>query len=142
MKYQIKLSWDGKSGGELNFKNYPKMRLDTPIEFGGTGRYPCPDDLFFSSVAGCLLTTFLYFKRKLKLHLEGLQILINGNVDFIGPKGYRITRVKAVMHIKTRKNEEEKVKKCVELTKDFCHITRSIEKTIPIEISMKLTYTR
>ena len=140
LEYRVKLRWDGKSGGIVNL-NTSTLRLDTPVEFGGEGRYPCPDELFFSAIGGCLLTTFLYFRRKLNLPLEGFRISIHGNVDLAGPKGYRITRIRALMYIKTIKNEEANAKKCAELTKDFCHITRTIEKVIPIEISTEVTST-
>ena len=139
LEYQLKLIWDGKSGGAVKLKN-STLRLDTPLEFGGRGKHPCPDELFFSAIGGCLLTTFLYFRRKLNLHLEEFRISINGNVTAT-PEGYRIPRVKIVMHIKTTKNEEANAKKCVELTKDFCHITRTLEKAILIETSMEIIST-
>ena len=139
LEYQVKLLWDGKSGGKVDFRNYPTLKLDTPKEFGGRGLYPCPDELFFSAVGGCLLTTFLHFRRKLDLYLEEFRISIKGNVDLSGSGGYSITRIKAVMYVKTTKNEEVKAKKCIELTKDFCHITRTLEKAFPIEISIEIT---
>jgi len=138
LKYQTNLLWDGKSGGEVDFKD-STLRLDTPVEFGGGGKYPCPDELFFSAVGGCLLTTFLYFQRKLSFRLENLQVTIGGDVDLVGPEGYRITRIKAVLRIQTIKEEEAKAKNCATLTRDFCHITRALEKTIPTEISAEVT---
>ena len=134
---QINLLWDGESGGEVNIRNHPPLRLDTPVEYGGKGRYPCPDEIFLSAIGGCLLTTFLYFKRKIRLHLEGLRISVSGNVGLVGPEGYRITDLKAVIRIKTSKEEEANVKKCVEWTKDYCHITRAL--TVPVKISMEIT---
>jgi len=139
LKYQIKLLWNGKSGGEVDFKG-ATLRLDTPVEFGGEGRYPCPDEFFFSAVGGCLLTTFLYFQRKLSLRLEDIQVTISGNVDLVGPEGYRITRIKAVLHIQTTEEEGAKAKECATLARDFCHITRTLEKVIPTEISAEVTH--
>ncbi len=133
---QINLLWDGESGGEISIGNHPPLRLDTPVEYGGRGRYPCPDELFLSAIGGCLLTTFLYFKRKVRLHLEGLQISVSGNVNLIGPEGYRITDLKAVLRVKTSKGEESNVKKCVEWAKDYCHITRAL--TVPIKLEHKI----
>jgi len=89
LECQIHLFWDGESGGEIDFKG-SALRLDTPVEFGGKGRYPCPDQLLFSAVGGCLLTTFLYFQRKLSFRLDGLQITVGGDIDLDGPEGYRI----------------------------------------------------
>ncbi len=136
LKYEIRLMWDGKSGGTINLKD-STLRLDTSVEFGGSGRYPCPDELFFSALGGCLLTTFLYFQRKLRLHLRDLQILIRGNVDFIGPEGYRVTGINALLQVKIAKGEDRKLRECVELAREYCHLTQALEKSIPIEISVE-----
>ena len=138
LEYQIHLFWDGESGGKIDFKG-SALRLDTPVEFGGKGRYPCPDQLLFSAVGGCLLTTFLYFQRKLSFHLNGFHITVGGDIDLDGPEGYRITRIKAILHVKTIEGEDAKAKDCAKLTKDFCHITRALEKVVPTEISAEVT---
>jgi organic hydroperoxide reductase OsmC/OhrA len=141
LEYKVNLLWDGKSGGTIPFEKYPALKLDTPIEFGGEGRYPCPDELFISAVGGCLLTTFLYFRRKFDFPLEKLQISINGTVDSIPREGYRLTSIEAKLHITTNKNEEATAKKCAEYTKTFCHITRVLEQAIPIEMTVDVTST-
>ncbi len=137
--YRLKLFWDGRSGGEVNFNDHPALKFDMPKAFGGEGRYHCPDELFFSAVGGCFLTTFLYFQRKLDFPLKGLQILIDGSVNLVGPEGYRITGLKAMMCIETVKGEEEKAKECFELMKDFCHITRTLNGVILTEIISEIT---
>ncbi len=137
LKYEIRLLWDGKSGGTVKLKD-STLRLDTSAEFGGGGRYPCPDELFFSALGGCLLTTFLYFQRKLRLHLQDLQISMKGNVDFIGPEGYRVTGIKALFQVKIAKGEDRKLRECIELARDYCHLTQALEKSIPIEISVEM----
>jgi putative redox protein len=138
-KGNVTLLWDGESGGEVNVGDHPSLRLDTPVEYGGKGRYPCPDELFLAAIGGCLLTTFLYFKRKLSLNIVDLKISVDGNVSSVGPEGFRIDDVNAVLHIITSKIEKSKAKKCTELTRKFCHITRTLEKVVPIKIIVKIT---
>ena len=133
--------WDGRSGGEVDFKDHPPLKLDMPKEFGGEGKYHCPDDLFFSAIGGCLITTFLYFQRKLDLRLKDVQILLEGNVNLIGPEGYRVTGLKATMRIKTDKGEKQKAEECFKLTRDFCHITRTMEGSLPTEITKEILLT-
>jgi len=43
------------------------------------------------------------------------------------------------LHIQTIEEEEGKAKKCATLTREFCHITRTLDKVIPIEISAEVT---
>lgn len=61
MSFPVELKWDGETGATALTKGQ-QLKVDMPVEFGGLGRAPCPDELLAASVAGCLLTTFLYFK--------------------------------------------------------------------------------
>lgn len=133
---QISLLWDGESGGEINFINHSKLKIDTPLEHGGKGKHPSPGELLFSAIGGSLLTTFLYMKRKVQLHLEELQISVSGNVNLSGPEGYRITDLKAFLRIKTVKREEANAKKCVEWAKHYCYIIHAL--TVPVKIEQKI----
>nr|MDO8134173.1 OsmC family protein [Candidatus Njordarchaeum guaymaensis] len=139
IEFQASLSWDGKSGGEVKVSSGHALRIDTPRDFGGEGRYPCPDELFFSAIGGCLITTFLYMHKKIMFNLKGLQVSVTGNVESMGTEGFRIRRVGANMNVETDQEGKDKARNCIEMTKRFCHITRSIEKSIPIEISWKVT---
>ena len=131
--YDVKVSWNGESGGDVIFKDH-SMKIDTPIKYGGRGKGLCPDELFFASIAGCLTTTFLFFKRKLRLKLNGLEISVQGEVESHGSKGYFIGGIRAVIRIEVNRGDEERAQRCSDLAKEYCHITRSIEGSLPIEV--------
>ena len=134
LEYRVKLVWDTESGGDIFIRHFPKLKLDIPVEFGGKSRFPCPDELFLSAVGGCFLTTFLYFKERLRIELRSLQVLVNGTVDYTGPEGYRIKKIEIIIHVEVDREEKLKAEECVELTKTFCHLTRSLEEGIPIKV--------
>jgi organic hydroperoxide reductase OsmC/OhrA len=136
--FRADLSWDSRSGAQITLPKGSTISIDTPKEFGGEGRYPCPDELFFSAIGGCLITTFLYVHKKLEFNLRGLQVSVTGNVESIGTEGFRIKRVEAIMSVETDQEGKEKARECIDMTKKFCHITRSIEKSIPIDLSWKV----
>jgi organic hydroperoxide reductase OsmC/OhrA len=141
LEYKVKLVWDTESGGEVHISGFPKLKLDMPVEFGGKGRFPCPDELFFSAVGGCFLTTFLYFKERLKIKLKDLQILVQGKVVYVGPRGYRIKEIQIIMNVNVDEEERLKAEECVELTQNFCHLTKSLEESIPIKVKSNVTNT-
>ena len=141
LEYQVKLVWDAESGGDVYITGFSKLKIDMPVEFGGKGRFPCPDELFFSAVGGCFLTTFLYFKERLKIKLRDLQILVQGTVKNVGPKGYRISGIQITMNVDVDEEDQLKAEECAELTKDFCHLTRSLETGIPIKVTSKVKKT-
>lgn len=138
MVYEVDLSWDGKSGGEITLPKGSTLRIDMPKEFGGEGKYLCPDELFFSAVGGCLLTTFLYMHKKLRFNLKGLHILVRGEIESHAPEGYKVSMARVNMNVETDDEGRGKAQDCIEMTKKFCHITNSIEKAVPIEIASKV----
>jgi uncharacterized OsmC-like protein len=137
LKYTIELNWDMESGGEAHIDNLPAVKLDLPKDFGGKGRFPCPVELFLSSVGGCLLTTFLYYRRKLRVLLHGLQVEVKGSVDLVG-EAYQITGIEVVIKVETDEDEKTKAEECVELTKYYCLLIRVLEQTVPIETSVEI----
>ncbi|WXG47282.1 MAG: OsmC family protein [Candidatus Atabeyarchaeum deiterrae] len=139
IEFKVNLAWDGKSGGEVTLASGATLHVDQPKEFGGEGKHLCPDDLFFSAIGGCLLTTFLYMHRKSKFNLKGVHISVNGAVESLSQEGYRVKGARVNMNVETDKEGDEKARNCIEMTKRFCHITRSIEKSIPIQILSTVT---
>ena len=136
LRYAVELVWDKESGGKAYVRDFPPLGLDMPLDFGGKSRFPCPDELFFSAVGGCVLTTFLHFKERLELSLKGLRVSVKGNVGSIGPEGYRITAIDVLITMEVDDEERLKAEKCAELAKEYCHLTRSLEQGIPIKVSV------
>jgi uncharacterized OsmC-like protein len=134
----IGLTWDGQSGAEVKIGTTHTLRLDLPLEFGGMGRYPCPNELFFASIGGCLLIEFLYFKNKLNFTLMGLQVDVEGTEEMSGLEGYRITRIKATLTVKTIESDQDEAETCVELTKKYCPLTRTLEKAVLIDFITRI----
>ena len=130
----IGLTWDGQSGAEVTIGTTHTLRLDMPPEFGGMGRYPCPNELFFASIGGCLLTEFLYFKKQLNFTLKGLHVDVEGTEEMSGLEGYRITRIKATLTVETIESDQYEAETCAELTKKYCPLTRTLEKAVRVDI--------
>lgn len=143
LKYETELIWDLESGVKVHTREVytgeaHELKLDMPIEFGGKGRFPCADDLFFSAVGGCILITFLYFKAQLGLRLKGLQVLVKGKVDLVGMRRYEVTDIEVIIHIETEEKERPKAEECVELTRYYCHLGRVLNPAIPLRISTEV----
>ncbi|MEM3065997.1 MAG: hypothetical protein QXI81_01505, partial [Nitrososphaerota archaeon] len=77
--FNVRLNWDHSTGAEA-FTKGGSIRLDMPKDFGGLGRYPCPDEVFLSALGGCMITTFVYFQRRLGAKIDGIEVNIDGEV--------------------------------------------------------------
>ncbi|MEM4165026.1 MAG: OsmC family protein [Nitrososphaerales archaeon] len=135
---EASITWDGKTGGSVRSRRF-ELLFDMPEEFGGLGRSFCPDELFLSAVGCCLITTFLSFKSRFKLAVKGLRAKVEGEVKLMGSEGYRIKAIKVKLEASTSEDGVERVKRYFELAKEYCHITRSIEGCIPIDVQIEVS---
>jgi len=140
LAFFVEFLWDGRTGGQASLGEHGSLKIDALPEFGGEGKHPCPDELFLAAIGGCLLTTFLYFRRKLRLPLLDLKVSVGGEVRLRGPEGYRLSPLEAAIHVRTLKGQRAKAEGCVKLTRDFCHLTKLVEGTVPVELSAKIDY--
>jgi len=138
LRYGVKLLWDKETGGRAYVEGFPPLLFDRPVKFGGKSRFPCPDHYFFSAVGGCVITTFLFFRGRLKLKMKELQVSVQGEVNSVGPEGYRVANLDIVVHVGVDEGERSKAEKCAELAREFCHLTRSLERGIPVSVKYEV----
>ncbi|MBS7655635.1 OsmC family protein [Candidatus Bathyarchaeota archaeon] len=117
------VAWDKKTGGFIKTRKGVVAKIDIPKEFKGLGRYSCPDELFISSIAACLLTTFLYFKNKMQLKLLNLSVNSKGTV-IKEPDGYELKNVYFNIVATTKKEYKEAAMKCLNLSEEYCHLLK------------------
>jgi organic hydroperoxide reductase OsmC/OhrA len=135
MIYEAEAVWDGLTGGNVAIGEY-NLNFDTPAEYGGRGSAPCPDQLFLSSIGGCILNTFLNFKRRLGAETRSVKVQTTCRIELRNPNGYRLTRVTATIHVTPEEGDEDRNRRCAELARDYCHITKSIEPAVPVDVEI------
>ena len=137
IEYHSVSEWDGKTGGTATVSNNRKVSYDTPESFGGLGDGICPDELFVSSVLGCLNNTFLDFQRRFELDLKKLRLSGTATAVFDGT-GYKITGVQINGEIIVGEDELDTGKRCIELMKEYCHLTRTIKDCLPFDYNITI----
>jgi len=131
VEYQSDTAWDGQTGCVCSVSNGRKVVADTPKSYGGREEGVCPDELFVSSLLSCLNNTFLDFQRRFEMELKALNLSGKAVAEFDG-EGYRITTLDISGEILVGKDELATGTRCVQLMKEYCHISRSLENCIPI----------
>lgn len=137
LEHHSQSEWDGKTGGTTSVTDNRKIVYDTPKTYGGRGEGICPDEIFVSAVLGCLNNTFLDFQRRFEMELISLNLKGKATVTFDG-EGYTITGVSVSGEVVVGEDELDTGKRCVELMREFCHLTRSIKSCIPIEYDISV----
>jgi organic hydroperoxide reductase OsmC/OhrA len=136
LHYSITSKWDQGTGGVASTGKF-NIRFDTPEEFGGLEKSPCPDHLFLSSICGCLINTFLSFKRRFNAETEDMSVESEMSISYDDKTGYRIDDIYVKFKIESSEVHLPMNRKCAELAHKFCHITRSID-SIPINLDIEL----
>ncbi|MEM2883230.1 MAG: OsmC family protein [Nitrososphaerales archaeon] len=132
VSYSVKADWDEQSGAEITSRGIT-IRVDLPPEFGGLGQRLTPDELFLGAISGCLMITFLHFRRINKLKLRLLQCTITSK-RMQTEKGYRLQNVQATVRIRVDKDQVELGKKCIELARDYCPLLADLRSPIHIDV--------
>jgi uncharacterized OsmC-like protein len=127
--------WDGKTGGTATVTDDRQIIFDTPKTYGGRGEGVCPDEMFVSAVLGCLINTFLDFKRKTMLELIDMTLQGEATAKF-DSEGYKIVGIKVEGKVLVDVDDVEYGERAVEMMKKYCHLTRSIKDCIPIEYNI------
>jgi len=137
MEYHASSEWDGKTGGTATVSHNRTIIFDTPKTYGGRGEGICPDELFVSAILGCLSNTFLDFQRKFEMVLKRFSLKGKASAIFDG-EGYKITEVSISGEVIVGEDELETGKRCVQLMKEFCHLTRTIKNSIPFVYDVRV----
>lgn len=137
-EYHATSVWDGKTGGKITASDGRQIEYDTPKSYAGRGEGFCPDEIFVSSILGCLNNTFLDFQRRFEMNLKSLKLQGRATAIFDG-EGYKITGFNVSGEVIVGEDELETGKRCVELMKKFCHITRTIKDCIPFEYAISVS---
>ncbi len=137
LSYGVDIKWDGETGGFVKAHRH-SFRLDTPEEWGGLAQGPCPDELLAASIGGCLLTTLLHFARRMDSKPRGVDIRVSLDIALQGAEGYRIRDVEVSLIVEADEENLKMVKRCAEWAVKYCHITRSLEKAIPLKVELEV----
>ncbi|MFX1482358.1 MAG: OsmC family protein [Promethearchaeota archaeon] len=136
-EYHAQSEWDGETGGTSTVTDGRQIVYDTPTIYGGRGEGVCPDEIFISAVLGCLNNTFLDFQRRFEMELVSLSLKGKATLKF-GGDGFTITGVTVSGEVVVGEDELATGERCVELMKNYCHLTRTIKTCIPIDYDISV----
>lgn len=137
LTYTAKAKWNHKTGGTATLEGFTQQ-FDTPREHGGEETSPCPDQLFMASIAGCIINTFNYYRKMLDTETIDLSVEVSSDIQLTKLDGYRITQIKITMDVWSNEENLEQNQKCAERARDYCHLSKSIEPAIPIDVTINL----
>jgi uncharacterized OsmC-like protein len=137
LEYSADATWNHESGGTAKVDGFT-IDFDTPHEHGGNETAPCPDQLFMTSLAGCIINTFNYYRVMLDADTQDVKVNVSSDIELTKVDGYRVTGINIALQVWTDEENHILNTKCAQRAIDYCHLTKSIEEAIPIETSIEV----
>ncbi|MHA1607365.1 MAG: OsmC family protein [Candidatus Freyarchaeota archaeon] len=139
MVSEVEVEWIENFRSKLKVKDFPEIVLDEPPEMGGTDTGPCPVHLLAASIASCLLASYIYCAKKARVKLKGAKVKARAESEWV--KG--AMRVKEV-HVNLELNpaggvSRKRAELCVKVFRNFCIVTESVIKGIPVNVEVNIT---
>jgi len=135
--YSVKVRWTEGKKGLIKKEDGEKIEISTPPDFGGPPGYWSPEEFFVSSIASCLMTSFLYFVLKNNVKLISYENKAIGKVEKVEKKGYVFTDVEVEVSVRIDKSEDiDKIKTFLGLAEKYCLISNSTNVNISVRNSI------
>ncbi len=133
-RYVSHIKWtdDGKYHGTLATDKGFSTTFDKPLEFGGNDGTFNPEDALVASLAMCYSITVKEICDKMRLEVDDFSLTAKGILEETG-SGNAITRIYLYPELKVDCSDKKKLR-ALELAKDNCLITRSLNCEIILEI--------
>lgn len=114
------------------------IRIATPAVFGGEGNEWSPEHLFISAIAGCFMSTYLYFADKLEFETSHLICEARGKIELSDGK-YVFTQIELYPKIFIA-NEAYRAKAQQALKKAISNSLVANSSRVPVSCRAEILY--
>jgi uncharacterized OsmC-like protein len=124
----FKVRWD--------LPDAPDVLMDEPPELGGSGEGPNATRMVVAGVANCLAASLLFCLQKSKVDMKGYSIRAHGEVTRNENGRLRLSRIRIEPLVRMGTEDTKRLSRCLELFEDYCIVTESIRKGIPVDLQV------
>lgn len=136
METSINVKWNGQMAFETNLQGHTLV-MDAGEENGGMDTGVRPKSLVLASLAGCTGMDVVSMLAKMRVELDGFELLIEAGVEEEHPKYYN--RINIVYQFKGKNLPLDKLTKAVELSFDkYCGVNALLRRAIPVTKEIRL----
>lgn len=136
--FTVNLAWDKDKEGTLTARTNPHLPVATPPDFGGPEGVWSAEELFVASVAGCLMSTFLYFAERVDVPVAAYSSVSTGRMEKT-PGGLRFTSIDVTIRV-TVPDEEARQRaaplRLREKIEKYCPVSTALN--CPVRVTLDL----
>lgn len=125
LAFKVRFDWD----------TAPPLLLDEPEPLGRR-QGPNASRLIAAAVANCLTASLLFCLQRSKLSLAGTTTTVSGTMTRNEKGRLRIGGLKVRINLPVDAADAQRLERCLGIFEDYCVVTASIRKGIPVEVEV------
>jgi len=138
--FRVTLSRSDGYAFATHFDNeaWPDVTVDEspPV---GTGLGPNPTRMLGVAVGNCLAASLLFCLSKARIDVSDFEATVHGTVARNDEGRLRVSELRVTLAPCVRDAERDRMQRCLSLFEDFCTVTASVRKGIPIHVEVAPT---
>jgi putative redox protein len=136
MKTSTKIQWTGNMSWETELFGH-KLTLDAGKENGGDDKGTRPKILMLTALAGCTGMDVVPILKKMRVEVEDIQIIVEGDLTEEHPKYYE--KMHVIYQFKGKDLPMDKLEKAVSLSEEkYCGVSALYKKAIPVTTEIQV----
>jgi len=136
-KEQVKISWKEKMAFSAEVNGHEIM-LDASEKVGGENRGPRPKPLMLTALAGCTGMDVVSILKKMRVEVEGFNVLVEGDLTEEHPKQF--SKMHVIYEFKGKDLPMDKLQKAVSLSEErYCGVSATYRQAMEITSEIKVT---
>ncbi len=125
--YQFETNFDWEAASLL---------LDEPAPLGES-KGPNASRLVGAAVGNCLSASLLFCLQKSKQTVRSLHTHVEGELIRNERGRLRLGQIEVTITLDVESEQPQRVKRCLDLFEDYCVVTASIRKGVPVRVAVK-----
>lgn len=135
-KHTIKTEWKGGLAFEADVNGH-KVKMDAPVESGGTDSGAGPKKLMLVALSGCTGMDVVSILKKMRVDIEKCSVEVQGDLSEEQPIQY--TKMHVIYEFTGKKLPLEKLQKAVSMSEDsYCGVEALYRKAIKVTSEIRV----
>ncbi|HVB33779.1 MAG TPA: OsmC family protein [Patescibacteria group bacterium] len=116
-------------------EQFPPLALDEPAPLGKNSG-PDASMILAAAVGNCLSASLLFCARKGRMEIGLIRTRVRAHLARNERGRWRVEKIYAEIDPHIPETEKRKALRCLDLFEDYCVVTESVRRGIPVEVSV------
>ncbi|HVB99531.1 MAG TPA: OsmC family protein [Candidatus Dormibacteraeota bacterium] len=117
-------------------EQFPPLMMDEPAPLGQDSG-PNASRLLAAAVGNCLSASLLFCARKGRIKIGLIRTRVHAHLARNERGRWRVVKLQVEIDPQVPEAEKQNALRCLDLFEDYCVVTESVRRGIPVEVSVK-----